>query len=124
METPAGSVFRSIPLDGMRVNLAIVAPHYPLVSKTDIGGPRPPLSRSGQLHLVGVPVDDLAAFDAEVREQGGAGGTIAEDGVFHHRLTGADCGEKILEVVVAIAVALGGDEFLLSSERGLAGVGR
>ena len=29
-----------------------------------------------ELHLFGVPVDDLAALDAQVREQGGAGGTV------------------------------------------------
>ena len=43
-----------------------------------------------QLHFVGVPVDDLAALDAEVAEQSGTCGAIAEDRVFDDRLARTD----------------------------------
>ena len=56
-----------------------------------------PQNQLHELHLIGVPVDYLAALDAEVREQGGARRAVAEDGVFDDGLTGTDCSEKFLK---------------------------
>ena len=61
----------------------------------------------GDFHGVGVPLDDAAVFHAEVAEQGGSGGAEAEDGVLDYGFAGADRGEEVVEVVVAVAVALG-----------------
>ena len=43
-----------------------------------------------QLRFIRIPAGGLAAFVAHVAEQGGAGGSEAEDGIFHDRLSGAD----------------------------------
>ena len=39
-----------------------------------------------QLHRLGIPLHDGLTLVAEVAEQRGAGGTIAEDSIFHDRL--------------------------------------
>ena len=58
-----------------------------------------------ELHRFGVPVDDLATLDAEIAEQGGAGGTEAEGRIFDHRFTAANGVEEVVEVIVAVAIA-------------------
>src|SRR4051794_36973334 len=65
-----------------------------------------------KLHRFGVPVDDLATLDAEIAEQGGAGGTEAEGRIFDHGLSAADRLEEVVEVVVAVGVVLGRGELL------------
>src|SRR5258708_3012154 len=76
------------------------------------------------LHFIGVPIDDLAALDAEIAEERGAGGAIAEDRVFNDRLPRTDRSEEVAEVVVAVAVALGREVLFRSAERSVSGVGR
>ncbi len=56
-------------------------------------------------------------FHAELAKQGGSGGAEAESGVFDYGLAGADRGEEVVEVVVAVAVAFGRDELLDSEIR-------
>ena len=65
-----------------------------------------------KLHRLGIPVDDLAALDAEIAEQGSAGGAEAEGCVFDDGLTAADGVKEVVEVVVAVGVALGRGELL------------
>ena len=48
------------------------------------------LAALGELHGFGVPVDDAAAFDAEVAEQGSAGGAESEGCIFDDGLAAAD----------------------------------
>ena len=59
-----------------------------------------------QLHCIRVPLDDFALFDAEIAEQSCAGCAESEDGVFHHWLAAANRPKEVLEVVVAVQVAV------------------
>ena len=75
-------------------------------------------ARSGsseELHLLRIPLE------GDVCEQRRAGGTKAEDRVLHHRLPAANGGEKVLQMVVAIAVAGRRLVDFLSEIRGPAG---
>ena len=39
-----------------------------------------------EFHGIRIPLHHGATLDAEVAEQGGSGGSVAEDGIFNHRL--------------------------------------
>jgi hypothetical protein len=43
-------------------------------------------SLGSEFHGIRIPLHHGATLDAEVAEQGGSGGSVAEDGIFHHRL--------------------------------------
>ena len=58
------------------------------------------------LHRFRVPVDDIAALHAQVAEQGSAGCTEAEYRIFDYGLTAADRVKEVMEVVIAVDVAL------------------
>src|SRR5271157_682928 len=56
----------------------------------------------------------LAAIVTHVAEQGGAGGSEAEDRVFHDGLAGSNGVDPVLQVVVVVAITLGSNVFFLT----------
>ena len=76
----------------------------------------------GEFHGFGVPVDDVAAFDAEIAEEGRTSGAEAEGCVLNDGLAAADGVEEVVEVIVAVGVAGRRDEFLDFLRRRPAGV--
>src|ERR1700726_114858 len=68
---------------------------------------------SSQLHCVGIPLHHRTALEAEIAEQCGPGCAESEYCILHDGLPRSNCRKEILEVIVAVAVALGSYIFLV-----------
>src|SRR5271154_4726864 len=63
-------------------------------------------------HRFRIPMNDAIPFDAEITQQGGACSAKAEGCIFDDGLAAANGIEEVVKVILAVGVAIGGNELL------------